>query len=78
MRATLDQIHKQPQLSLGGYFPCNGHLSTEKLLTNFDLANMLQWKALATASVPNFPQNCGKPCGFGAKVSAKSRFSRAL
>ena len=36
----------------------------KKLPTNVGLANMLQQKALAAASVPDFPQNCGKPCGF--------------
>jgi hypothetical protein len=36
----------------------------KKLLTTSDLANMLQQNAFAVASVPDFPQNCAKPCGF--------------
>jgi hypothetical protein len=35
----------------------------KKWLKSVGLANMLQHKAFATASIHDFPQNCGKPCG---------------
>jgi hypothetical protein len=50
----------------------------KKWLTSVGLANMLQQKAFATASIHDFPQNCGKPWDYRAKVTAKPRFFRAL